>query len=606
MKDFLRLWTYIKPYKYRAISNISLNFTATLFSLFSLSLFVPFLGILFGTQEMVNVYKPLTSTEAFKNDFYYLLSQLIINHGKSSALLVVVFCALIASLLKNSFGYFASYNMAPIINGVMRDIQVVLYRKVLQLPLSYYSDEKKGNIMARITNDVEEIKFSIMSTLDMLFRDPLTIIIYLVVLMTLSPHLTLIVLGLLPVSGIVIGTIGRKLRSQWGKSKDRYGALISIIEETIGGLKIIKAFGAEKKIDDRFTQHINEYTRLINRLTRLNSLATPLSEFMGMSAVMFVLYYGSNLVINHQSNMSPQSFIGYLIIFSQIITPAKSLANSYYNIQKGLASLDRINVIVKADLIIKDPENPVAFEHFDTLIEFKNVSFKYKEAYVLKDITVQIKKGQTIALVGHSGSGKSTMVDLVPRFWDVEEGEICIDGLPVKSIKIDNLRRQIGYVNQEPILFNDTIFNNIAFGVDSATPEAVIAAAKVANAHDFIMETPNGYETNIGDRGNKLSGGQRQRLSIARAVLKNPPILILDEATSALDTESERLVQNALTNLMKNRTSLVIAHRLSTITHADIICVLRDGEIVERGSHNELMEKAGYYKKLNDMQVFQS
>jgi ABC-type multidrug transport system fused ATPase/permease subunit len=606
MRDFFRLWRYIKPYKYNAVANITLNFFSTIFALFSLSLIIPFLGILFGTQEMVMHYQPIHSAEALKTDFYYFLSQLILNHGKSSALLLVVVCSIAASLLKNALGYFASFNMAPIINGVMRDIQLVLYRKVLQLPLSYYSDEKKGNIMARITNDVEEIKFSIMSTLDMLFRDPLTIIIYLIVLMVMNTHLTLIVLSLLPFIGIVIGTVGRKLRSQWAKSKDRYGALISIIEETIGGLKIIKAFGAEKKIDQRFTGHINEYTKLLNKLTRLNSLATPLSEFLGMTAVMFILYYGSNLVINHNGSMSPQSFIGYLIIFSQVITPAKSLSNSYYNIQKGLASLDRINVIIKADLIIKNPEVPVAYDTFNSSIEFKNVSFKYKDRYVLKDVCLTIEKGQTVALVGHSGSGKSTMVDLVPRFWDVEEGEISIDGIPVKAITLESLRRQIGYVNQEPILFNDSIFNNIAFGLESTTMEDVVAAAKVANAHDFIMETPLGYETNIGDRGNKLSGGQRQRLSIARAVIKNPPILILDEATSALDTESERLVQNALTNLMKNRTSLVIAHRLSTITHSDVICVLRDGEIVERGTYQELIDLDGYYKKLNDMQAFQA
>ena len=606
MKDFFRLWSYIKPYKYRAIANILLNLLATLFALFSFSLFIPFLGILFGTQELVTNYVPMVSAEAFKHDFYYFLSSLIIHHGKSAALLMVVFCVLAASLFKNTFGYFASYNMAPIINGVMKDIQIVLYRKILQLPLSYYSDEKKGNIMARISTDVEEIKFSIMSTLDMVFRDPLTIIIYMVVLMAMSPRLTLIVLLLLPISGLVIGTVGRKLRSHWGVTKNRYGVLISIIEETIGGLKIIKAFGAEKKIDNRFVHHITDYTKLLNKITRLNSLATPLSEFMGMCAVLFILYYGSTMVINHQSPLSPQSFIGYLIIFTQVITPAKSLSNAYYNIQKGLASIDRINVIIKADNIIHNPAVPQTFDHFNASIEFNSVSFKYKDTYVLKNINLKIAKGQTIALVGHSGSGKSTMVDLLPRFWDVAEGEICIDGLPIKSVTIEDLRRQIGYVNQEPILFNDTIFNNIAFGVESATPQAVLEAAKVANAHDFIMETPDGYDTNIGDRGNKLSGGQRQRLSIARAVLKNPPILILDEATSALDTESERLVQNALTNLMKNRTSLVIAHRLSTITHADLICVLRDGEIVERGSHKELLDLGGYYKKLNDMQVFQS
>ena len=605
MKDFFTLWKYIKPYKYRSFANITLNFTATLFALCSFSLFIPFLGILFGTQEMVSNYRPIDSVDALKHDFYYYLSHLIVQNGKSTALLLVVVCVLIATFLKNAFGYFASYNMAPIINGVMRDIQKIVYEKILHLPLSYYSDEKKGNIMARITTDVEEIKFSIMSSLDMLFRDPLTIIVYVTVLMAMSPHLTLIVLVLLPISGFVIATVGRTLRLQWKKSKDRYGTMISLIEETIGGLKIIKAFGAEKKINARFVTYINEYTRLINKLTRLNSLASPLSEFLGMSAVLFVLYYGSTLVLNHESTMSPQAFIGYLVIFTQVIAPAKSLSNSYYNIQKGLASLDRINVIVNADLVIKDPEQPVPFNEFKESIEFRNVSFKYKDTYVLKNINLTIKKGQTVALVGQSGSGKSTMVDLVPRFWDIEEGEILIDGIPTKQITLESLRRQIGYVNQEPILFNDTISGNISFGVDNINNDDIIAAAKVANAHDFISETPQGYDTNIGDRGNKLSGGQRQRISIARAVLKNPPILILDEATSALDTESERLVQNALTSLMQNRTSLVIAHRLSTITHSDLICVLREGEIVERGTFKELVEMNGYYKKLHDMQSFQ-
>lgn len=605
MKEIFRIWPFIKPHAGSAVHTVVFNLLAIVFALFSFSLFIPFLGVLFDTQALVTTSVPLDSFSALKHNFYYLLSSMVTDYGKSKALLLVVGIAVAASLFKNASLLFANYSMGHLMNVIVKDLQVKVYHKLTKLPLSYFSDERKGNIMARITNDVEEIRISVQSTLDLTFRDPLSIIINLTALFVMNAQLTLVVLLLLPVSGLIIGTIGRKLRGYSKKGKDSFGTLISIVEETLSGLKIIKAFGAEKMMSRRFDSHVDGHSRLLTKIHRMYCSASPISEFLGMSAIMFVLYYGSNMVLQGESNLSPQGFIGYLIIFSQIIAPAKALSNSYYNIQRGLASLDRMNEILHADDLIADCENPVHIEKFSEAIQFNKVSFRYKEAYVLKDIDLKIGKGQIVALVGHSGSGKSTLADLVPRFWDVEEGEISIDGYPIKSVSLESLRRQIGYVNQEPILFNDTIFNNIAFGVEGASMDDVIAAAKVANAHEFIMETPHGYQSNIGDRGNKLSGGQRQRLSIARAVLKNPPILILDEATSALDTESERLVQTALTSLMQNRSSLVIAHRLSTITHADLICVMRDGEIVERGTHQELIEMEGYYKKLQDMQIFQ-
>ncbi len=494
--------------------------------------------------------------------------------------------------------------MAALRNGVVMDIRNRIFKKVLRLHIGFFSEEKKGDIISRMTSDVQEFEWSAMSSIEMVFRDPIMIIIFLSSLFILSPMLTLFILVLLPISGVIIGRVGKSLRKSSKEFRERMGNLIAMMEETIGGLRIIKAFIAEKKVGTRFEEENHKYTRLANKIFRREYLASPMSEFLGVLTLLVVLYYGATLVLGGESEMQPQVFIGYIAVFSQIINPSKAVTTAYYRIQKGMAAIDRINDVLSAKEVIKDSKIASAKSSFNSLIEFKNVSFKYAETDVLKDINLRVKKGQSIALVGQSGSGKSTLVDLIPRFYDIERGEILIDEENIKNIKIKDLRSLMGNVNQESILFNDTIFNNIAFGVESTTEEEVIAAAKVANAHEFILETENGYQTNIGDRGSKLSGGQRQRLSIARAVLKNPPVLILDEATSALDTESERLVQDALTNLMKNRTSIVIAHRLSTIKHADEICVLHEGEIVERGNHDELINKNGVYKKLHDLQMF--
>jgi subfamily B ATP-binding cassette protein MsbA len=564
---------------------------------------IPFLGILFKTSERITNLLPWSFSNVSHNLYYYLTK--LVDQGEARALLVVSIIIVVMTLLKTSFNYFASFFMAPVINGVVRDFQRKMYHKILVLPLGYFSNERKGDIMARMTSDVQEVKFSIMSSLDMIFRDPLTIIVYLAFLIYTSPQLTLFALVALPIGGAIIAIIGKKLKKQSMIGQIKMGEILSQFEETLSGLRIIKAFNAEKKMDKRFEKLNNSYYKTINKLTQRRSLSTPLSEFLGTIIVVVIMYYGgSRVLFGDKSMLKPEEFIAYLAVFSQIITPAKSLSNAYYSIQKGLASVSRINFILDAEISIKDKENPQEIKSFNNSIDFKNVTFAYKDAEVLRDISLKVQKGKTIALVGQSGSGKSTLVDLIPRFYDIEQGDILIDGISIKDYKLHDLRGLMGNVNQESILFNDTIYNNIAFGVESATLEQVIAAAKVANAHDFIMASENGYDFNIGDRGSKLSGGQRQRISIARAVLKNPPILILDEATSALDTESEYLVQEALTNLMKNRTSVVIAHRLSTIKNADEICVLHEGQIVEQGKHDDLLALNGFYKKLYDLQVF--
>jgi subfamily B ATP-binding cassette protein MsbA len=603
MQKFTKLVRFIYPYKGYAFLNIVLNLISILFSIGSLAMIVPFLGILFKTADSVTTLLPWSFSN-FKHNMYFYITEMV-DKGPERALLIVSFLVVIMTLLKTSFNYFASFYMAPIINGVVRDFQKKLYHKILILPLSYFSNERKGDIMARMTSDVNEIKFSIMSSLDMIFRDPLTIIVYLGFLVYTSPQLTLFAMVALPIGGAIIAVIGKKLRKQSMIGQIKMGELLSQVEETLSGLRIIKAFNAEKKMDKRFEKLNNSYYKVVNRLTQRRSLSTPLSEFLGTIIVIVIMYYGGiRVLLGDKTMLKPEEFIAYLAVFSQIITPAKSLSNAYYNIQKGLASISRINFILDAEISITDKENALEIKSFNHSIEFKNVTFAYREAEVLKNINLKVEKGKSIALVGQSGSGKSTLVDLIPRFYDIKQGDILIDGVAVKDYKIHDLRGIMGNVNQESILFNDSIFNNIAFGVESATLEQVIAAAKVANAHDFIMATENGYDFNIGDRGSKLSGGQRQRISIARAVLKNPPILILDEATSALDTESEYLVQEALTNLMKNRTSIVIAHRLSTIKNADEICVLHEGRIVEQGKHDDLLAVNGFYKKLYDLQVF--
>src|SRR3989339_892583 len=603
MKDFIKIVRYIIPFWFFAVLNIVLNVVAVFFSLFTLTMIVPFLGILFKSQPLVTEAAPFAfNANTLIHNFNYYLSQIIINEGQVQALITVCIIVVVMSLLKNLFSYFASVFMAPIINGVVREFQQKIYHKILYLPLGFFSDERKGDIIARFTSDVQEIKFSIMSSLDMIFRDPITIVIYLFSLMYMSPKLTVFVLIFLPVTGLIIGFIGKSLRKESMTGQNKMGEILSVLEETLGGLRIVKAFNAENKVGKKFNILNTAYYKIINRVTRKRSLSSPLSEFLGTTAVVVIMWYGGRLVLNNESSLSSQEFITYLAIFSQIINPAKSLSTAYYNVQKGLASLDRINLIIEAKESIKDKENPVIISSFDSKIEYKNVTFSYQDEAVLKGIDLTIEKGKTIALVGQSGSGKTTFVNLLPRFYDIDSGEILIDGNAVRDCKIKDLRGLMGLVSQDAILFNDTFFNNIAFGVDNATEEDVIAAAKVANAHEFIVTSANGYYSNIGDQGGKLSGGQKQRISIARAVLKNPPILILDEATSALDTESEKLVQDAITNLMKHRTSIVVAHRLSTIKNADEICVFHKGEIVERGTHDELLEKNGYYSRLHYLQ----
>jgi len=606
MKDFFRvLKLYLAPFKTYAILNISFNILGVIFSLFSLVLMAPFLGILFGTVEEVNtLVKFEFNKEAIEQIFKYHITSMINIHGKSYALVFVSILVIIMFLLKNSFIFLANYFMAPIRNGVVRNIRNKIYNKTIKLPLGYFSNERKGDIISRMTSDVVEIEWSIMGSLEMMFRDPINIIIFLIGMFIMSPSLTMFSLIILPLSGYLIGRIGKSLRKISLKGQNKMGELLSIIEETLSGLRIIKAFNAESKINRKFIDNNRSYYKTMNKMVRRRYLASPLSEFMGAVVVIAVMWYGGQLVINQQGSLSPQVLISYLVIFSQILTPAKAFSTAYYNVQKGLASIDRIDEILEADLEIIEKPDAKSISSFDSEIEYQDVSFKYKTKYVLQDINIKIGKGKTIALVGQSGSGKSTFVDLLPRFYDINKGKILIDGVPVSDYKIYDLRELMGNVNQESILFNDSYFNNISFGVDNASPEDVIKAARVANAHDFIMATENGYDTNIGDRGSKMSGGQRQRISIARAVLKNPPILILDEATSALDTESERLVQDALENLMKNRTSIVIAHRLSTVKNADEICVFHNGKIVERGKHSELLNKGGAYRKLHDLQMY--
>lgn len=605
MRGFGKILKYMIPYMWQGISSILLSLLSTIFSLFSFTMVIPFLGILFENQPMVeNSVEFAFNAEAIKQNFYYFLSQVIVNQGANQALLTVSILVVIFVFFKTLLQYASNYVMAPLRNGVVRDIRNQLNEKILGLQLSYFTEERKGDLISRMTSDVQEVEVSVVRSLNNAIKAPITIIVYLLALFIMSPFLTLFVLILLPVSGAIIGRIGKSLRRKSVKGQNMLGLIMSYIEETLFGLRIIKAFNTEKKIHQRFFDENNAYTQLMNKIWRRKDLAGPASELLATIVIIIIMWYGGSMVLNQDVSMLPQTFIAYLAIFSQIIPPSKDLSTAYYNLQRGLASLDRIDVILDADITIKEKPDAISIEGFENYVEYKNLSFKYIEDYVLKNINLKIEKGKTIALVGQSGSGKSTLVDLLPRFYDILEGEIIIDGNNIQDVKIKDLRNLMGIVSQESILFNDTIYNNIAFGMENATEEEIIAATKVANAHEFILQTEHGYQTNIGDRGSKLSGGQRQRISIARAVLKNPPILILDEATSALDTESEKLVQDALFKLMKNRTSIVIAHRLSTVREADEICVLHEGEIVERGKHVFLIEKKGIYKKLHDLQIF--
>lgn len=615
MKDFLRiLRRFVPPYKRYLVGNILFNILSAILNLFSFALIIPILQILFKIDEGVYTYMPVVVDwanwdsvkalpEIWKNNFFWFVSDLIEREGGSFTLIILGVFLVVMTFLKVASMYLAFYMMIPIRTGVVRDIRNQINRKITQLSLGFFSEERKGDILARVSGDVNEIEASIMSSLDMLFKNPILISIYLIGMILISWQLTLFVFILLPFAGYVMGQVGKKLKRRSLEGQLQWGALMSQIEETLGGLRIIKAFNAEKKIQDRFERANEQFRQTTTRVYRRQQMAHPMSEFLGTATIAVVLWYGGSLILSNNSSIDAATFIYYLVIFYSIINPAKDLSKAAYAIQKGLASMTRIDKILMAQSDINDPEQPkpVKFTH---AIEYRNVWFRYRNDWVLKGINLTIPKGKTVALVGQSGSGKSTLVDLLPRFYDVTEGSIAIDDTDIRQVKLADLRGLMGNVNQEAILFNDTFFNNIAFGVEGATREQVEEAAKIANAHDFIMASEHGYDTNIGDRGGKLSGGQRQRISIARAILKNPPILILDEATSALDTESEHLVQEALENLMRNRTTIVIAHRLSTIKNADEICVMHEGEIVERGCHEDLLKLDGYYKRLCDMQSF--
>lgn len=609
MKEFLQLMRrFVSPYKRYIGWAIVLNVLSAIFNVFSFTLLIPILNVLFKTGENTKVYEYMEwGSEGIKevavNNFYYYVTQMIETHGPQMTLLFMGLFLAFMTMLKTSCYFGSSAIMIPLRTGVVRDIRVMVYSKVMHLPLGFFSEERKGDIIARMSGDVGEIENSITSSLDMLLKNPILILLYFSTLIVTSWQLTLFTVLVLPGMGWLMGKVGKKLKRKSLEAQGKWSDTMSQLEETLGGLRIIKAFIAEDKMVDRFKQCSDELRDATNKVAIRQSLAHPMSEFLGTLLIVLVLWFGGLLILGDGTSMEASTFIFYMVILYSIINPLKDFAKAGYNIPKGLASMERVDKILKAENPIKEPVNPLPLHGMNDRIEFKDLSFSYDgKREVLKHVNLMVPKGQTIALVGQSGSGKSTLVDLLPRYHDVQLGEITIDGVNIKNFRIHDLRALIGNVNQEAILFNDTFFNNIAFGVENATMEQVVEAAKIANAHDFIMETELGYQTNIGDRGGKLSGGQRQRISIARAILKNPPILILDEATSALDTESERLVQEALERLMKTRTTIAIAHRLSTIKNADEICVLYEGEIVERGKHEELLEKNGYYKRLNDMQ----
>ena len=599
---------YVRPYKSNLAWSVVLNFLSQWLNIFSFAALVPILQILFQVDQQDYTYQPIDwanfDKDVLINDAYWYVSSTIEQHGALWTLILMGIILIVMTAIKTAAYFASSAVMVPFRTGVTQDIRLEVYNKVLHLPLSFFSEERKGDITARMSADVQVVETALTSSVDMLIKSPIAIFVCFFTMFALSWKLTVFVILFTPIAGGIMGSVSRKLKRKSQFVQDEWGDIMTELDETLGGLRVIKAFIAESKMMQRFRKTNSVYRKDLNSMAIRQSSAHPMSEFMGTALIVIVLWFGGWLILNGNSTIDAAMFIYYLVILYSVINPLKEFSKAFYNVPQGLASMDRIDMILKADNPITDPKQPKELKDLEQGIEFRHVNFRYanSENLVLRDVSLSVPKGKTIALVGQSGSGKSTLVDLVPRYHDVIDGEILIDGKDVRDVRISDLRSLIGNVNQEAILFNDTIFNNITFGVDNASMDEVIAAAKIANAHEFITETEHGYQTMIGDRGGRLSGGQRQRISIARAILKNPPILILDEATSALDTESERLVQEALERLMKSRTTIAIAHRLSTIKNADEICVMHEGRIVERGTHEELIEKGGYYKKLNDMQ----
>ncbi len=606
MNEFIKvLRRFVPPYKKYLILTIFFNLLSAVLTLFSFALIVPILELLFKINESQYVYMALGSAslkDVIINNFYYYTQEAIVSFGPAWTLAILGTMLVVMTALKTGAAYLGSWFIIPMRSGIVRDIRNFVYDKITTLPIAFFTAERKGDVMARMSGDVAEIEASIMASLDMMFKNPVMIIIYVGAMVAISWQLTVFVFVLLPIAGFAMGRIGKKLKAQSFAGQTQWGVLMSNIEETLGGLRIIKAFNAEEKVKTRFHAENQEFYRLSNAVARRQSLAHPMSEFLGTAAVALVLWFGGSLILSGHTSMTAPEFIYYMVIFYSIINPAKDLSKAAYSIQKGLASMDRVDKILSAVNPITDPAEPREVPTRFSSIDYNNVSFSYGTNEVISDVSLHIPAGATVALVGQSGSGKSTLADLLPRFYDVARGSVTIDGTDIRDFRVHDLRSLMGNVNQEAILFNDTFYNNITFGVENATMEQVIEAAKIANAHEFIISSENGYNTPIGDRGCRLSGGQRQRLSIARAILKNPPVLILDEATSALDSESEHLVQQALDRLMQDRTTLVIAHRLSTIRNASLICVMHEGRIVERGTHDELLALGGYYKHLVDMQ----